>query len=133
MTTQYGTGRDSTTCVSINETSPAADGLAPPSAAVGPGSKEICPFCEQPTARYEHSSSAGTRAESLCCGIPQEFIDNYDVYEGLPEPLKQAAIDRKKAEYDAMDVKDRENARRFRESLAAWHAKYDGTGLIKGD
>ncbi len=112
------------------------DGLATPGAAGDSGEREmteICPFCKQPTARYEITSDAGTRSASLCCGIPQEFLDNYDVYEGLPEPLRQMAIDRAKAEYAAMDDKDIENARRFRESLAEWHAKYDGTGLIKGE
>lgn len=93
--------------------------------------REICPFCGKPTTRYEISSEAGTRAASLCCGIPQEFLDNYDVYEGLPEPLRQTAIDRAKAEYDAMDDKDIENARRYRESRDKWEAKY--AHLMKGD
>ena len=95
--------------------------------------REICPFCLEFTTRYEISTSAGTRAASLCCGIPQEFLDNYDVYEGLPEPLRQAAIDRKKAEYAAMDDQDSENARRFRESRDKWTAKYADAGLIKGE
>jgi len=114
-----------------NQTAASAPGLATP-AAVGLG-REICPFCHQPTTRYEHSSSAGVRAASLCCGIPQEFLDNYDVYEGLPEPLRQVAIDRMKAEYAAMDARDVENARRFRESRDAWHARYASSGLIKGE
>ena len=92
---------------------------------------EICPFCGQPTVRYEFSSSAGTRAASLCCDIPQEFLDNYDVYAGLPEPLRQVAIDRKKAEYDAMDAADDEADRRYRESRDKWEAKY--AHLMKGD
>jgi len=113
-----------------NENQGAADGLATLSA-VGPGSREMCPFCNERTVRAEYSSSAGKRAISMCCGIPQEFIDNYDVYEGLPEPLRQVAIDRMKAQYAAMDELDREDARRFRESRDAWHAKYDH--LMKGD
>ena len=92
---------------------------------------EICLFCGQPTVRYEFSSSAGTRAASLCCDIPQEFLDNYDVYEGLPESLRQVAIDRKKAEYDAMDAEDDEADRRYRESRDKWEAKY--AHLMKGD
>jgi len=121
-----------TTHTNENQTAVPALGLATP-AAVGPGSREICPFCHERTARAEHSSSAGTRAFSMCCDIPQEFIDNYDVYEGLPEPLRQVAIDKVKAQYAAMDEQDREDARRFRESRERWYAKYAGKGLIKGE
>ena len=128
----------STTCSSQGSQLPCtivstADGLATPRRESGPGSREMCPFCGERTVRAEVSSSAGKRAVSMCCGIPQEFIDHYDVFTGLPEPLQQVAIDRRKAEYAAMDERDREDARRFRESLAVWHAKYDRTGLIKGD
>ena len=99
--------------------------------AVGPGSREMCPFCGERTVRVEYSSSAGKRAISMCCDIPQEFIDHYDVYEGLPEPLRQVAIDKVKAQYAAMDAKDEDNARRYRESRDRWHAKY--AHLMKGD
>jgi len=99
--------------------------------AVGPGSREMCPFCGERTVRVEYSSSAGKRAISMCCDIPQEFIDHYDVYEGLPEPLRQVAIDKVKAQYAAMDAKDEDNARRYRESRDKWHAKY--AHLMKGD
>ena len=121
-----------TTHTNENQTAVPALGLATP-AAVGPGSREICPFCHERTARVEYSSSAGKRAISMCCGIPQEFIDHYDVYEGLPEPLRQVAIARVNAQYIAMADQDREDARRFRESLDNWHAKYTGKGLIKGE
>lgn len=96
--------------------------------------REICPFCHQPTTRYEFSSSAGTRAASLCCDIPQEFLDLYDAYASLPGDLMQVAIDGRKAEYAAMDEKDVEIARRFRESRGsqeAFDAKY--AHLMKGD
>ena len=115
---------------------PLSLGLATPGAAGDLGEremKEICPFCHKPTTRYEHTSDAGTRAASLCCGIPQEFLDLYDAYASLPGDLMQVAIDGRKKEYDRMDEKDIENARQFKESLARWHAKYDGTGLVKGE
>ena len=95
------------------------------------GIVEICPFCHKPTTRYEFSSSAGTRAASLCCGIPQEFLDLYDAYASLPGDLMQVAIDGRKAEYDAMDAKDDETDRRYRESRDKWEAKY--AHLMKGD
>jgi len=83
-----------------------------------------CPFCGELVARVEIEDSAGERAFSLCCGIPQEFIDNYDVFSALPEPLQQVAIERKRAEYAAMDAKSRENARAFQASLKQWRQKY---------
>ena len=99
--------------------------------AVGPGSREMCPFCGERTVRVEYSTSAGKRTISMCCGIPQEFIDNYDVFSGLPEPLQQIAIERRKAEYAAMDEKDRDDARRFRESREAYVDRY--AHLVKGE
>jgi len=83
-----------------------------------------CPFCGKTVARAEIQDSAGERAISLCCGIPQEFIDNYDVFSALPEPLQQVAIERRRVEYAAMDEQSRENARAFKESLEHWRATY---------
>jgi len=90
------------------------------------GAEELtqCPFCGGRIIRCEIQDSAGERAFSLCCGIPQEFVDNFDVYRDLPEPLQRIAIERKQEEYAAMTRKSRENARRFRESLDHWYAKY---------
>lgn len=92
--------------------------------AVEPAPREICPFCQQPTTRVEISSSAGTRAFSLCCDMPTEFIDNYEVYEALPEPLQQIAIDKVRADYAAMAERDKANAEAFAASLANWYAKH---------
>ena len=83
----------------------------------------VCPFCGGTIIRCEIQDSAGERAFSLCCGIPEEFLDNYDVYRDLPEPLQQIAIARKKAEYEQMEAKSRENARRFRECVERYDAK----------
>ena len=121
-----------TTHTNENQTAVPAPGLATP-AAVGPGSREICPFCNERTARVEYSSSAGKRAISMCCGAAQELIDNFDVLKSLPAGLMQVALDSKRAEYAAMDEQDREDARRFRESRDAWYAKYASSGLIKGE
>ena len=49
----------------------------------------VCPFCGGHVARVEVTDSSGERAYSLCCGIPQEFLDNWDVFRDLPEPLQQ--------------------------------------------
>ena len=83
-----------------------------------------CPFCGGTIQRYEIQDSAGERAASLCCGMPQELIDNFDVLSGLPEHLQQVAIKAKKAEYAAMEAKSRENARRFGEWCKEWQIKY---------
>ena len=90
------------------------------------GAEEVltqCPFCGGTIIPCEIQDSEGKRAFSLCCDIPQEFLDNYDVFSGLPEPLQQVAIARKKAEYEEMVVKSRENARRFRECVERYDAK----------
>lgn len=84
----------------------------------------ICPFCGGTVVRAEFISSAGVRAESLCCDVPTEFIDNYETFADLPEDLQQIAIERRKAEYAAMGAQDRENARRFRETKAHWDATH---------
>jgi len=82
--------------------------------------RTICPFCGGRVVRVEISDSSGERAFSLCCDMPTEFIDNYEVYEALPELLQQLAIERKRDEYAAMDEQSRENARLFKESLERW-------------
>ena len=90
------------------------------------GAEEVltqCPFCGGTIIRCEIQDSAGERAFSLCCDIPQEFLDNYDVFSGLPEHLQQVAIQRKKEEYAAMEQKSRENARRFRECVERYEDK----------
>lgn len=85
---------------------------------------KVCPFCGKPTTHAGWTTHEGTRDYSLCCGIPWEFIAHYDVYAGLPEPLRQVAIDTRKAEYAAMDERDRKNARRFAEVEAAYKERY---------
>jgi len=82
--------------------------------------RAICPFCGGHVVRVEISDSSGVRAFSLCCDMPTEFIDNYEVYEALPELLQQLAIERKRDEYAAMDEQSREDARLFKESLERW-------------
>ena len=87
------------------------------------GAEDKCPFCGGTIIPCEIQDSGGKRRFSLCCDIPQEFLDNYDVFSGLPEPLQQVAIARKKAEYEEMVAKSRENARRFRECVKRYDAK----------
>ena len=82
---------------------------------------DICPFCHHPTVRVEHTTSAGERAFSLCCDMPTEFIDNFDVYEALPEPLRQIAIDKVRADYAAMNEQDQANAAAFAASRDRWY------------
>ena len=82
-----------------------------------------CPFCGGTIIRCEIQDSAGERAFSLCCDIPQEFLDNYEVFSGLPEPLQQVAIARKKAEYEEMVAQSHDNAHRFRECVERYDAK----------
>jgi len=99
------------------------DGLAAQADGGAEETLTICPFCGGTIQRYEILDSGGERAASLCCDIPQEFLDNYDVYRDLPEPLQQIAIARKREEYAAMEAKSRENARRFRECVDRYDAK----------
>lgn len=80
-----------------------------------------CPFCGGHITRASFSTSSGCREISLCCRIPLEFIDEYDVLSALPESLQQAAIDGRKAEYEVMDKQDCENAQQFRESQDRWY------------
>jgi len=87
------------------------------------GAEDKCPFCGGTIIPCEIQDSAGERAFSLCCGVAQELIDNYEVLSGLPEHLQQVAIQRKKDEYAAMEEKSRENARRFRECVERYDAK----------
>ena len=91
------------------------------------GAEEVltqCPFCGGTIVRCEIQDSGGKRAFSLCCDMPQELIDNYEVLRNLPEHLQQVAIKAKKAEYAAMAKKSAENARRFREAVEHWNAKH---------
>lgn len=81
---------------------------------------KICPFCDGEICRVEITDAGGKRAFSLCCDTPLEFIDNYDVFGGLPGNLQQIAIERKKAEYAEMDRVSAENTRAFKESYERW-------------
>ena len=92
-----------------------------------------CPFCGGRICACEIQDSAGLRRFSLCCGVAMEFVDHHDVFEGLPEPLQRIAIQQKEEEYAAMTKKSNEDARRFRESLDNWYAKYAHLIKEEGD
>lgn len=91
---------------------------------------KVCPICNEPITRVEIVTSSGERALSLCCGIPLEIIDNWEVFEGLPGNLQQAAIERARAEYAEMDKADAEKSRRFAESEKWFRDNYPR--LMKG-
>lgn len=82
---------------------------------------ETCPFCSGRVQPFEISSAGGSIVESLCCDIPFEFIENYDVFSALPEILQQVAIERKKEEHDALRQQWLENARRHKAAVDAWY------------
>lgn len=82
-----------------------------------------CPICGGQVTRVEVSREGGEIAYSLCCHVPLEILDNWDVYEGLPEQLRNVAIDRAKADHVALRQKWAEDARRFREALA--HSQHE--------
>jgi len=86
---------------------------------------ENCPKCGEQITRVEITTSAGVRAFSLCCDIPLEILDNWDVFEGLPENLQQAAIDRIKAEYAKMQKEDERSAAAFKAYSEKWHNRND--------
>jgi len=79
-----------------------------------------CPLCGGYIARVEVTTCSGERAYSLCCGIPQEFIDHYEMFANLPGDLFSVAVEARKAEYAAMDEADHEIARRFRIRRDEW-------------
>lgn len=81
---------------------------------------KICPMCGGEICRVEITDAGGKRAFSLCCDIPLEILDNWDVYAGLPPEYQQLAIDKIEAEYAEMDRQSRENARRFKENYDKW-------------
>lgn len=85
---------------------------------------KICPFCGGQVVRTEVSGAGGTIAESACCWMPTELIDNYDVLAALPEPLQRLAIERKEAEYEALSQRWADDARRFTASVAAFHERH---------
>jgi len=94
----------------------------------------ICPLCGDQITRCEISDAGGVRKFSLCCDAPLEIIDNWEVYEGLPEYLQQVAVNKIKDEYAEMIMKSAENARRFKESREKWLAArpelFHGTAKI---
>ena len=63
-----------------------------------------CPVCGGTPVLCQTISSLaeGTDCYSLCCGIGQDIIDNWDVLEALPEIHQQMAIEQsrqQRAEY----------------------------------
>lgn len=83
-----------------------------------------CPFCGGMVREILDQDSGGLRAFSLCCDMPQELIDNYDVFSALPEHLQKLAVERKKADYAAMVSKSLENARLFGEWIKLCDARH---------
>jgi hypothetical protein len=73
----------------------------------------ICPFCGDHIVRTEVTAGGGTVAESACCWMPTEIIDNWSMISKLPEALQKAAIDGKKAEHAALYAKWNEEAAAF--------------------
>lgn len=85
---------------------------------------KICPMCGKRPCRVEITDAGGTRKFSLCCDIPTEILDNWDVFEPLPDVLKLAAINKIKSEYAEMNKRSAENAQLFKESYEKWRANY---------
>lgn len=88
-----------------------------------------CPICNGHVTRVEVSRNGGTIAYSLCCGVPLEILDNWEVYEALPEPLQNIAIERAKADHEALRQKWADDTKRFKEALVKHGNR---KGLMKG-
>lgn len=120
-------------------------GLATPGAAGDSGEREmaeICPFCSGAVARtLGITAQVGgfppqkERKESMCCWTPMALIDHYDVFMGLPKPLRQFAIDRVRQEYQetqrAIGEANVEQARQTQEWYEEVARRWPH--LIKGD
>ena len=92
---------------------------------------KVCPSCGGAITRCSFSDAGGVRNFSLCCDVPLEIIDNWDVYEGLPENLQQVAVEKIKARYAEMTRVSKENARRFKENDERWQKSHPH--LFKSD
>ena len=60
-----------------------------------------------------------------------ELIENYDVFEALPPPLQQAALEGDKAQQAAVFAKAREHAVAFQASRDRWMRTH--AHLFKGE
>jgi hypothetical protein len=92
-----------------------------------------CPICDGQIIKTERSGSGGTIAYSLCCGVPLEILDNWDVYEALPEPLQFLAIERAKADHEALRQQWAKDTERFRETEARYKSRWPDERLMKGE
>ena len=90
-----------------------------------------CPLCGGQVIRAGHISDAGETHFTLCCDASLELIDNYEVYEALPPPLQQVALERDRQQTADILAKDQELARAFIAGRAEILERY--AHVIKGD
>jgi len=90
-----------------------------------------CPFCGGTVQEYGWQCSGGSVRASLCCDVSMELIENYDVFEALPPPLQQAALEGDKAQQAAVFAKAREHAVAFQASRDRWMRTH--AHLFKGE
>ena len=92
-----------------------------------------CPFCGGKIARVEETNLAGKREYSLCCDVPLEVIDNYEVFSALPPALQRIALKRGREEHRewlAQNQRAIEAYKRDRPARLAFDKKY--AHLLKG-
>ena len=90
-----------------------------------------CPFCGGTVSEYEFTNMGGTIRASGCCDVSMELIENYDVFEALPPPLQQAALEGDRARQEAIYVKNALNSIGFVESRDRWLRTH--AHLFKGE
>jgi len=84
-----------------------------------------CPACGGTILRTDTTTSmAGEIHYSACCLIGLDLLDNWDVVEGLPEPLRQQAIEDSRAAHAAWHKRNMEEAARFAASKKETDAKW---------
>lgn len=90
-----------------------------------------CPFCGGTVIRCEISGDVGTQKFSLCCDMPTDMIDQYEVFSALPAQMQEDMITQRKAEWAEGVRRAREHARQAAECREKWHARY--AHLIKAN
>lgn len=90
-----------------------------------------CPFCGGTVIRCEITGDIGTQRFSLCCDMPTDFIDEYEVLSALPPQTQEAMIAQRKAEWAEGIQKAKERAYQAAELRERWYVQY--AHLIKAN
>lgn len=82
-----------------------------------------CPNCGKEMTRVEYSSVGGVRRESLCCHVGLDILENWAMFEVLPEELLTAALEADARQAEAFFERVRLAGLAANDRLAAWQAE----------